>query len=68
MVEYIMKKEVCGTFHAKCGTRDLTKVFGTISQKAGRVVTLGERRYNFYSYLTSTLDGGEWSASRRYFG
>jgi hypothetical protein len=23
----------------------------------------GERRYNSYSYLTSTLDGGEWSAS-----
>jgi hypothetical protein len=24
MVEYIVKKEICGTFHAKCGTRDLT--------------------------------------------
>jgi hypothetical protein len=24
----------------------------------------GERRYSFYSYLTSALDGGEWSASR----
>jgi hypothetical protein len=24
----------------------------------------GERRYSFYSFLTSTLDGGEWSASR----
>jgi hypothetical protein len=23
----------------------------------------GERRYSSYSYLTSTLDGGEWSAS-----
>jgi hypothetical protein len=24
----------------------------------------GEKRYNSYSYLTSALDGGEWSASR----
>jgi hypothetical protein len=24
----------------------------------------GERRYSSYSFLTSTLDGGEWSASR----
>jgi hypothetical protein len=35
-----MKKETCGTFHAKCGTRDLTQVFGTVPRKAGRVVTL----------------------------
>jgi hypothetical protein len=40
MLEYIMKKEICGTFHAKCGTRDLTKFFGTVPRKAGRVVTL----------------------------
>jgi hypothetical protein len=26
--------------------------------------TWGERRYSSYSYLTSALDGGEWSASR----
>jgi hypothetical protein len=25
---------------------------------------LGERRYSSYSYSTSALDGGEWSASR----
>jgi hypothetical protein len=25
---------------------------------------LGGRRYSFYSFLTSALDGGEWSASR----
>jgi hypothetical protein len=25
---------------------------------------LGERRYNFYSFTTSALDEGEWSASR----
>jgi hypothetical protein len=25
---------------------------------------MGERRYSSYSYLTSVLDGGEWSASR----
>jgi hypothetical protein len=25
---------------------------------------MGERRYNSYSYWTSALDGGEWSASR----
>jgi hypothetical protein len=46
MVEYIMKKEICGTFHGKCGTRDLTKVFGTVPRKAGRVVTLSTRRLN----------------------
>jgi hypothetical protein len=40
MVEYIMKKEICGKFHAKCGTRDLTWVLGTVPRKAGRVVTL----------------------------
>jgi hypothetical protein len=40
MVEYIMKKEICGTFHAKRGTRDLTEVFGSVPRKAGRVVTL----------------------------
>jgi hypothetical protein len=26
--------------------------------------TWGQRRYSSYSYLTSALDGGEWSASR----
>jgi hypothetical protein len=26
--------------------------------------TTGERTYSSYSFLTSTLDGGEWSASR----
>jgi hypothetical protein len=25
---------------------------------------MGERRYSSYSYLTSALDGSEWSASR----
>jgi hypothetical protein len=25
---------------------------------------MGERRYSSYSYLTSALNGGEWSASR----
>jgi hypothetical protein len=35
-----MKKEICGIFHAKCETRDLTKVFGTVPRKAGRVGTL----------------------------
>jgi hypothetical protein len=39
MVQNIMKKELCGTFHAKCGTRDLTEVFGTVPRKTGRVVT-----------------------------
>jgi hypothetical protein len=27
-------------------------------------VLLGERRYSSYSFLTSALEGGEWSASR----
>jgi hypothetical protein len=25
---------------------------------------MGDNRYSSYSYLTSALDGGEWSASR----
>jgi hypothetical protein len=25
---------------------------------------LGDRRYSSYSFLTSTLEGGEWSAAR----
>jgi hypothetical protein len=25
---------------------------------------LGDRRYSSYSFMTSALDGGEWSASR----
>jgi hypothetical protein len=40
MVEYIMKKEICGTFDAKCRTWDLTQVFGPVPRKAGWVVTL----------------------------
>jgi hypothetical protein len=40
MVEHIMKKEIFGTFHAKCGTRDLTQFFRTVTRKAGLVVTL----------------------------
>jgi hypothetical protein len=28
------------------------------------MVRLGERLYSSYSFLTSALDGGEWSASR----
>jgi hypothetical protein len=39
--------------------------------KKGKVVPLrsieahlGERRYSSYSFLTSALEGGEWSASR----
>jgi hypothetical protein len=37
-------------------------------QKSGPVTlhrgALGERRYSSYSFLTSALEGGEWSASR----
>jgi hypothetical protein len=40
MVKYIMKKEICGTFNAKCGTQDLMEVFGTFPRKAEQVVTL----------------------------
>jgi hypothetical protein len=28
------------------------------------MVLVGERRYSSYSFLTSALEGGEWSASR----
>jgi hypothetical protein len=40
-------------------------------KKKGKVVPLrstqaplGDRRYSSYSFLTSALEGGEWSASR----
>jgi hypothetical protein len=36
MVECIMKKEICGTFHAKCGTRDLTKFSGLSRERRDR--------------------------------
>jgi hypothetical protein len=58
MVEYIMKKEICGTLHAKCGTRD----FSADPRKAGRVVTLDKSK--IHEFITSVLGGGEWSASR----
>jgi hypothetical protein len=42
-----------------------------IKVKKGKVVPLhsieahlGDRRYSSYSFLTSALEGGEWSASR----
>jgi hypothetical protein len=44
---------------------------GRLKTKQSKAVPLqatevlgGERRYSFYSFLTSALDGGEWSASR----
>jgi hypothetical protein len=37
------------------------KKSGPITRHGG---TLGERRYSSYSFLTSALEGGEWSASR----
>ncbi|KDR19802.1 Proton-coupled folate transporter [Zootermopsis nevadensis] len=39
----------------------MTFIGGTIGPFAG---AWGERRYSSYSFLTSALDGGEWSASR----
>jgi hypothetical protein len=33
-------------------------------KKAVPLHALGERRYSYYSFTTSALDGGEWSASR----
>jgi hypothetical protein len=43
----------------------------SVTGKKGKVVPLrsieallGERRYSSYSFLTSALEGGEWSASR----
>jgi hypothetical protein len=51
----------------------LLKRFGRVvkPKKKSKVVPLhametfgGERRYSSYSFLTSALDGGEWSASR----
>jgi hypothetical protein len=49
--------------------RDTVDLFGT--GKKGKVVPLrcieahlGDRRYSSFSFLTSALEGGEWSASR----
>jgi hypothetical protein len=54
----------------KCwGVRN--RITGKVKGKKGKVVPLrsieahlGERRYSSYSFLTSALEGGEWSASR----
>jgi hypothetical protein len=47
------------------------QVLGKNQQKKSKVVPLrsieghlGDRRYSSYSFLTSALEGGEWSASR----
>jgi hypothetical protein len=55
MVEYIMKKEIYGTFHAKCRTRDLTQVFGAVPRKAGRVVSLDRPVYVSVSHLSAKV-------------
>jgi hypothetical protein len=56
--------------------KPVSEVFTTLMMEAikkGKKVKLshympwrhmGERRYSSYSFLTSALDGGEWSASR----
>jgi hypothetical protein len=40
------------------------EVFTKSSPVARRGGVSGERKYSSYSFLTSALDGGEWSASR----
>jgi hypothetical protein len=50
-----MKKEICGTFHAKCGTLDLTQVFGTVPRKAERVVTLALYLFQVYTILYASI-------------
>jgi hypothetical protein len=42
----------------------LTKVKGKAVPLRSIEAHLGDRRYNSYSFLTSALEGGEWSASR----
>jgi hypothetical protein len=52
---------------AKHRTSEMSVNFYQI-RKSGPVTrhwgALGERRYSSYSFLTSALEGGEWSASR----
>jgi hypothetical protein len=50
-------------FHAACLYELLLHLFksGPARRHGG---ALGERRYSSYSFLTSALEGGEWSASR----
>jgi hypothetical protein len=50
---------------------DKTKSMAMEVKIKGKVIPLhameahgGERRYSCYSFLTSAIDGGEWSASR----
>jgi hypothetical protein len=46
------------------------RIFPDCKKSKSKVVSVpprrrqGERRYSFYSFLTSALDGGVWSASR----
>jgi hypothetical protein len=51
----VRKKEICVYIKVKKG-----KVVPLCSIQAH----LGDRRYSSYSFLTSALEGGEWSASR----
>jgi hypothetical protein len=48
-------------------TAESTHLENTIKAKAGPLHAMeaqGERMYSSYSFTTSALDGGEWSASR----
>jgi hypothetical protein len=57
-------KVVWGT-HRQTG--DLISLLSFFLKKQSRYTPwrrLGERRYSSYSFTTSALDGGEWSASR----
>jgi hypothetical protein len=51
-------------------SKTTSKIYGVTIEKVKVVplrsieAHLGDRRYSYYSFLTSALEGGEWSASR----
>jgi hypothetical protein len=44
--------------------QSLWQIIQTLPQNERHATAKGERKYSSYSFLTSVLDGGEWSASR----
>jgi hypothetical protein len=67
---HILHKKKCGEPthpHASeetCDRLELVKVKGKVVPLHYIEAHLGDRRYSSYSFLTSALEGGEWSPSR----
>jgi hypothetical protein len=56
----MLMKSVLGNYTVRVKVKGKKKS-GPVTRHGG---VLGERRYSSYSFLTSALEWGEWSASR----